>query len=133
MQSRALQVNLYSAQAVLCALLLPWFDNLRQSGSSGKFFVVTSKLSYSLYLVHILVIIAVNNALGFLGIFDRVYGNPWILYPVYFSLFYLVSWVTYHLIEEPFLRLREGQISLGNVARESWAALATAGVLIAYF
>lgn len=132
MESRGLQINLFTAQAILCALLLPWFDGLH-SDSRGGFFVVTSKLSYSLYLVHILVIIAVNRALGHFGLFDQIYGNPFILYPVYFTFFYLAAWVTYHQIEKPFLELRDIPLTLRSVAKASWVAISVCVVLIVIF
>jgi peptidoglycan/LPS O-acetylase OafA/YrhL len=132
MQSRGLQVNLWTIQALLCALLLPWFDNLQSTGRGG-FFAVTSKLSYSLYLVHILVIIAVNRALGYFGLFDQIYGNPFLLYPLYFSLYYCVSWFTYHQIEKPFLQLREEKFSWRNIAKASWVSISICALLIGIF
>jgi len=133
MGSRLLQVNLFTAQAALCALLLPWFDALTGRNSSSNFFVITSRLSYSLYLVHILVIIAVNRTLGHFGVFEQVYPNPFILYPVYFSLFYLASWITYHQIEEPFLNLRDQPLNRNTVARASWFTVIAFVALIAVF
>jgi len=130
LQSRTLQVNLFTAQSILCAMLLPWFDGLRSGGSRGGFFVLTSKLSYSLYLVHILVIIVVNNSLKYIGLFDQIYGNPFILYSVYFSLFYLVSWFTYHQIEKPFLLLREAPLTRRSVAKASWVTILVCAVLL---
>lgn len=133
MQSRALQINLFTLQAILCALLLPWFEGLRTTEAPTGFFAVTSRLSYSLYLVHILVIIAVNNSLRRFGLYDAIYGNPLLLYPIYFSLFYLASWVTYHQIEAPFLRLREVPITLASVARASWVTIFVCAALIVVF
>lgn len=133
MQSRGLQVNLWTVQAILCSMFLPWFDGLRSVDGRGGFFVVTSKLSYSLYLVHILVIITVNNSLRLLGVFDQIYGNPFILYPVYFSLFYLASWITYHQIEKPFLRLREAPLTWRTVTKASWVTLLVCAALIGIF
>jgi peptidoglycan/LPS O-acetylase OafA/YrhL len=133
MQSRKLQINLFTVLSILCALLLPWFDGLRAIDGRGGFFVVTSKLSYSLYLVHILVIIAVNKGLSYLGIFDQIYGNPFILYPVYFSFFYLVSWVTYHQIEKPFLRLRDIPLNWRSVINASWVTILACAALIVIF
>jgi peptidoglycan/LPS O-acetylase OafA/YrhL len=133
MQSRDLQNNLFTVQAILCALLLPWFDGLSSTGGRGGFYVITSKLSYSLYLLHILVIIAVNNVLGYLGLIDQIYGNPFILYPVYFSLFYLISWVTYHQIEKPFLRLRDIPLNWRSVIKSSWVTIFVCATLIGIF
>jgi peptidoglycan/LPS O-acetylase OafA/YrhL len=133
MTSRAVQLNIFTLQSVLCALLLPWFDGKRNCVSSSNFFVVTSRLSYSLYLVHILVIIFVNRMLGYLGLFDLIYQNPFVLYTIYLSLAYFLSWVTYGLIEEPFLSLRDEKFSLGSFVKASWFALTVAGLLIFVF
>lgn len=133
MTSRAIQVNLFTVQALLCALMLPWVDGKRDQVSSTNFFVVTSKLSYSLYLVHILVIIFVNRTLSYLGLFDQIYPNPFLLYPLYLSLFYLVSWVTYHWIEEPFLQLREKPFNVANFAKASWFTLLSSAALVFVF
>jgi peptidoglycan/LPS O-acetylase OafA/YrhL len=133
MQSRELQINLFTVQSILCALLLPWFDGMRSTGGRGGFFVITSKLSYSLYLVHILVIVAVNKALQYLGLFDQIYSNPFVLYPLYFSFFYLVSWVTYHQIEKPFLRLRDVPLTWQSVTKASGVSILACAVLIGFF
>jgi peptidoglycan/LPS O-acetylase OafA/YrhL len=133
LQSRTLQINLFSVQAFVCALLLPWFEQLRSANTRADFFVITSKLSYSLYLLHILVIIAVNRLLARLGIYDTIYWNPFILYPLYFSLFYFVSWISYHLVEKPFLGLRDMPFSYMSLAKASWATLLVAGLLITCF
>jgi len=133
LESRALQVNLFTAQSILCALLLPWFDGLRSTSGEGGFFVMTSRLSYSLYLVHILVIAAVNRELRYFGLFDQIYGNPFVLYPIYFSFFYLVSWVTYHQIEKPFLRLRETPLTWRSIINASWVSVSACVALVVLY
>lgn len=133
MHPRIMQVNLWTAQAILCALLLPYFDGLRSTNAHGGFFVLTSKLSYSLYLMHILVIIVVNKSLQYSGMYDQIYNNPFILYTVYFSLFYLVSWITYSLIEKPFLQLRDAPLTWKSAAKSSWIAVFACIVLIGIF
>lgn len=114
-------------------MLLPWFDGLRSTGGRGGFFVVTSKLSYSLYLVHILVIIMVNRTLGYLGLFDQIYGNPFIIYPIYFALFYFVSWITYHQIEKPFLELRDIPLTWRTVTKAARVSVLACVALIVVF
>jgi peptidoglycan/LPS O-acetylase OafA/YrhL len=130
MDSRFIQTNLFTFQSVLCALLLPWFDGLTGRHSEQSLFTVTSKLSYSLYLVHILVIIGVNTQLIHFGIYDVAYNNPFILYPLYFGLFYMVAWVTYHRIEKPFLSLRDVPFSLRSFLQASWFSLLVCAFLI---
>lgn len=133
MTSRAVQVNLFTLQALLCALLLPWFDGWTKNKAESDFFTVTSKLSYSLYLVHILVIILVNKTLWYFRVFDQAYNNPFILYPLYGTLFYAASWVTYHHVEKPFLTLRETTSSWASVARATWVTVTLASALIFIF
>ena len=72
MEARGLQINIFTIQALLCALLLPWFDRLHSNNNHNKFFALTSKLSYSLYLVHVMVIIGVNKTLIVLGVFEKI-------------------------------------------------------------
>lgn len=133
MQSRGLQINLLTLQSFLCALLLPWFDGLRTTRVREGFFSITSRLSYSLYLVHILVIVSVNKALHYIGLYDQIYGNPLILYTVYFSFYYFVAWITYHQIEQPFLRLRDLPLTLRSVAKASWVSILACLTLIVFF
>mgnify|MGYP007023413814 CR=1 FL=1 len=133
MQSRELQINLFTVQAILCALLLPWFDGLHSTVVRRGFFAITSELSYSLYLIHILVIIGVNRALGYFDLFDRIYNNPFILYPLYFSLFYFTAWLTYHRIEKPFLELRDTKLTWLSIFQTSWVALILCSALIFIF
>ena len=130
MDSRLIQINLFSVQAVLCALLLPWFDGIKRTASEESFYVVTSKLSYSLYLVHILVIIAVNTLLNRLGVFEQAYSNPFIIYPVYAGLYYAVAWVTYNRIEKPFLSLREKPLTWLTFLQAGWFSLLACVFLI---
>lgn len=130
MTSRVIQLHVFTVQSLLCALLLPWFDSLRTSEERGGFFVVTSKLSYSLYLGHIIVIIGINKALAKFGVYDQIYSNPFLLYPIYFSCFYLFAWITYHCIEEPFLRLRDVEFSWLSSMRASWTGVSIAFILV---
>lgn len=133
MQSRLLQINLFTGQAVLCAMLVPWFDGLRTLQKQNDFFTLTSKLSYSLYLVHILVIIFLNNILGRIGLFDVIYGNPFVVYPLYFSFYYLVAWFFYHQVEKPFLLLRDLPMTWVNVSRASLVTALIILTLIGFF
>lgn len=133
MQSKLIQVNLFTIQAILSALLLPWFDSLRTHNVRDGFVAITSRLSYSLYLMHILVIIAVNTFLNRLGVFDQIYNNAFLLYPLYFVLFYFVAWITYSLIEAPFLRLRDESLNWQSLVSASWVAVTASALLIFVF
>ena len=131
--SHTLQINLYTVQSIICCCLLPRFDGIKERPNSGYagFFVVTSRLAYSLYLVHILVIIGVNGVLGWLGLFDRIYPNPLVIYPIYFSLYYVAAWITYRTIERPFLSLRDVAFSWRKTAMAAGPALGALVFLIA--
>jgi peptidoglycan/LPS O-acetylase OafA/YrhL len=133
MQSKFLQIHLFTIQAILCALLIPWFDSLRSNDSTNGFFELTSKLSYSLYLTHILVIVAVNQLLQKIGFFESVYSNPFIIYPVYFGGFYFLAWITYNLIEKPFLELRNLPMTIKSVGKASGVAICSSIALITFF
>lgn len=133
MESKLIQINLFTIQAILCALLLPWFDSLRTHNVRDGFISITSRLSYSLYLMHILVIIAVNTFLSRIGVFEQIYNNAFLLYPLYFVLFYFVAWITYSLIEAPFLRLRDEPLSWQSLVRTSWVAVTASALLIFVF
>jgi peptidoglycan/LPS O-acetylase OafA/YrhL len=133
MESKSIQVSVFTVQAALCSLLLPWFDSVRTHSIPNGFISITSRLSYSLYLMHILVIIMVNKSLIKLGIFEQVYNNPFLLYPLYFSLFYFFSWITYNQIELPFLKLREEKFNWPSAVKASWVAVTTVILLIFVF
>jgi peptidoglycan/LPS O-acetylase OafA/YrhL len=133
MESKLIQVNLFTVQAVLCAMLLPWFDSLRSDNLRDGFISITSRLSYSLYLMHILVIIFINNALSRLGLFEQIYNNPFLLYPLYFAFFYFVAWLTYNHIEAPFIKLRDEPLGWREIIRASWVAASVAILLVFVF
>ncbi len=132
-QTRWMQLHLFTVQAILCALLLPWFDNWKKTDAKQDFFTITSKLSYSLYLNHILVIIVINKMLSHLNFFDAAYNNPFIVYPLYFTFFYSASWVTYHRIEKPFLDLREQPKNATNFLRAGAVSIAICLAFILFF
>jgi len=104
-------------QAFLLSLLLPWFSNIKQK-SNGFLFkgvVLTSKISYSLYLGHILVIIFINTMLSRFGLYDTIYHQFYYLYPLYFICFYILALFTYYTVEQPFLGLRDGEITKSRI------------------
>jgi len=104
-------------QSLLLSLLLPWFFHIKYQpkGLFSKTIVWTSKISYSLYLGHILVIIFINHILINTGIYHTIYPIFYYLYPIYFICFYLLASFTYYTIERPFLKLRDEGISKKNI------------------
>jgi peptidoglycan/LPS O-acetylase OafA/YrhL len=114
-----IQIFGMTIQALLLSLILPWFAHVIHPPKTilQQGVVWTSRLSYSLYLGHILVIIFVNKSLNFMGMYDIVYSQAYYLYPLYFIGFYGLALVTYYAIELPFLDLRDGKISTNNTVR----------------
>jgi peptidoglycan/LPS O-acetylase OafA/YrhL len=91
------------------AMLIPKFNSLAPTRFHllNRFVKYTSKISYSLYLGHIFGFIIAMRLLHKFGLFDAVYPNPWITYPLFFALSYALASVTYFLIEKPMLKLRD--------------------------
>ena len=133
MSSRALQLSIFTLQSLCFALLLPWFDGLKTNKSEDGFFGFTSRISYSLYLLHIPVIIVVNGLASRLGIFDSLYQNALVLYFLYFSLFYFVAWFSHELIERPFIEMRDQKFTFKLLWKTGWIAFFIAGVFVFFF
>jgi peptidoglycan/LPS O-acetylase OafA/YrhL len=91
------------------AMLIPKFNALRQSRFAWMnwFIGYTSKVSYSLYLGHIFSFAIASRLLKMLGIFDMVYPNPWLTYPLFYASAFLLATATYLLVERPILKLRD--------------------------
>lgn len=108
--SRLLQVFLLTGESLVFALLLPFFDGIERPPSlpALRWFVEgTSRLSYSIYLGHILVITLVNQTLSARGLFEAVYWRPTLLFGLYLTLTYAFALVTYSCVERPFLVWRD--------------------------
>ena len=110
------QVFGVTIQGALLSMLLPFFNNIKLQPKTflQKTILQTSRFSYSLYLVHILVIIFVNQFLFKYGLYDYIYPKAYYLYLLYFFFYYIVAFFTYSLIEKPFLELRDEQINRNN-------------------
>jgi len=101
---------LFPVISAVCALMLPGMSSLSLARVPPlrRFFGFTSKISYSLYLGHILVIILVNHALfSHPGWRAEIYDRWFLIYPIYLLLFYGFAYVTYRLIERPGLAWRD--------------------------
>jgi peptidoglycan/LPS O-acetylase OafA/YrhL len=99
----------FSASALAFALLIPKFYRLGPSRFAlvNRFVKFTSLISYSLYLGHIPAFVVVLWILRRLHIFDLVYPNPWMLYPMFYAAAYSAAIITYYAIEKPVLGLRD--------------------------
>jgi len=98
-----------SISAIAFAGLIPFFNNIRiqRSSTVTRFIQFTSRISYSMYLGHIIAFIAVMNGLHWLEIFDLIYPRPWLVYPLFFLVVYALSILTYYCVEMPVLQLRD--------------------------
>ncbi len=99
---------LFLVTPLVSALLLPGMSRLSldRHKVAQFFFRWTSTLSYSMYLGHIIVIILVNRFLMQHGL-GFIHDTWWLAYPLFGVLFYALAFVTYSLIERPFLSLRD--------------------------
>ncbi|MDR3483031.1 MAG: acyltransferase [Burkholderiaceae bacterium] len=91
------------------AMLIPKFNSLKPTRFSllNSFVTYTSKISYSLYLGHIFGFMIAMDCLRKFGLFDAVYPNPWITYPLFWATGYVLASATYLTIERPILKLRD--------------------------
>lgn len=107
--SRALAPVYFAVSALAFALLIPKFHGLPAFRHEflNRFFRFTSLISYSLYLGHVLAFVAVFRLLQRFHLYDLVYPNPWMLYPLCLIAAYGLATVTYLAIERPMLRWRE--------------------------
>lgn len=133
LQSKYIQLNLFSVESMLFALMIPWFDSIRYNSVKDDFIEFTSKISYSLYLIHVPVIIFVNGIASRLGVFSQVYENPLVLYCLYFSFFYFSAWISHELIERPFIAMREDRITPLVLWRRGRWAFAVSAIFIFLF
>lgn len=90
-------------------MLIPKFNAIKPSRFAwlNWFVSYTSKVSYSLYLGHIFSFVIGIKLLNSLGLFASVYPQPWLTYPLFYAIAYIVATITYQLIEQPILKLRD--------------------------
>ncbi|QJP96823.1 MULTISPECIES: acyltransferase family protein [Pseudomonas] len=109
LNDKVLQSVFFSCSAIFFAALIPAFFHLRPSRSQllNRFVKFTSLVSYSIYLGHIFAFTLVISVLNRFGLHEAIYNNPWIVYPIFTLCVYLLAYLTYRLVEKPFLKLRD--------------------------
>jgi peptidoglycan/LPS O-acetylase OafA/YrhL len=117
-ESRFVVTFYFSIVAIVFAGLMPFFVGLAPSRFNllNRFVKYTSLISYSMYLGHTIAFIAGIAFLKKLGLFDIIYPNPWLAYPIFVFLVYLLSSLTYFVIEKPVLAIRDRQSKDSSVA-----------------
>ncbi len=106
----ALGLSIYlTVSGAVFAGVIPFFNNMRVSRTTlvTRFILLTSKLSYSMYLGHIIAFIFAIRLLKWAGLYEAIYPNPWITYPLFTLATFALAAGTYHLVERPFLWLRD--------------------------
>jgi len=105
-----LMVTLYfSIVALVFAGLIPFFSSMSPTrfSSLNRFIRYTSLISYSMYLGHVVAFTLGMYVMRRLHMFDVVYPNPWLTYPLFLVLVYLLASLTYFAIEKPILAMRD--------------------------
>ncbi|WP_170929760.1 acyltransferase [Pseudomonas sp. B26(2017)] len=107
--SKLEQSLFFTWSAIFFAALIPAFFSLSASHLDivNRFVKYTSLISYSIYLGHIFAFILVINVLNRYGLHERIYDNPWLVYPIFIVCVYALAHLTYTFVEKPFLRLRD--------------------------
>lgn len=103
-------VTLYfSIVALVFAGLIPFFAGLTPTRFTlfNRFVKYTSLISYSMYLGHVVAFTIGMSAFRRLGVFDVIYPNPWLTYPIFIIIVYLLATCTYFAIEKPILAIRD--------------------------
>ena len=86
------------------AMTFPFFDQWKRNVSwAGKGVTFISKISYSIYLSHLLGIMIAH---WFILKMDLDYGNYLIVYPLFLVVVLGLSCGSYYLIEQPFMAMR---------------------------
>ena len=108
-ETSAMVTIYFSLSALVFAGLIPFFAGLAPTRLSllNRFIKYTSLISYSLYLGHIVAFAVGMYIFRRLGIFEKVYPNPWVTYAFFLCLAYMLATFTYFVIEKPLLALRD--------------------------
>ena len=99
----------FSVVALVFAGLIPFFAGLTPTRFTlfNRFVKYTSLISYSLYLGHVVAFATSIYVFKRLGVYESIYPNPWLTYPIFIALVYLFASFTYFAIEKPLLALRD--------------------------
>ena len=110
-ESRIVASLYFSVSAIAFAGLIPSFSSLVPSRLPllNRFVKYTSQISYSMYLAHIFAFMLGMIVLQKARLFDLIYPNPWLAYPMFYALVYILSSCTYFAIEKPVLAVRDRQ------------------------
>ena len=108
-ESRIVASLYFSVSAFAFAGLIPFFSSLVPGRSTllNRFVKYTSQISYSMYLAHIFAFMLGMMVLQKARLFDSIYPNPWLVYPMFYALVYIMSSCTYFAIERPVLAARD--------------------------
>ncbi|UTA48886.1 acyltransferase [Simiduia sp. 21SJ11W-1] len=90
--------------SVLCAVVVAicvWLQEAGRGILAGRFLRLMAKLSYAVYLVHLLMIPLSIELSEFVG------GEFWVFFVIYISLTMFVSFVLHLVVEKPFLELKK--------------------------
>jgi peptidoglycan/LPS O-acetylase OafA/YrhL len=109
--------------SISIALMVPAAANLSTTGLSfvDAFISHTSKVSYSLYLGHICMLTLVLGIMDQFGWVAESYRSTVVMYAALGAFYYAFANLTYLLVEQPYIRLRDARmghsdVRSGNVA-----------------
>lgn len=79
---------------------------------SNKLLIAIGKVSYGIYLYHILYVYIANKywykyVYGYYASFINIQYDPWIFIVVNFVMLYFIAWFSWNCIEKPFLSLKQ--------------------------
>ncbi len=99
-------------------LMLPFLSSWKKSyGLLAKLTTYISIISYSMYLIHTYIIVFVIGNIPFEKLSSHGYFNQGIGFIAYFIFTYIISLISYKIIEKPILSLRE-RISMSKKTRQ---------------
>lgn len=107
--SHWLEVLFYPAVCATFALNMPLLWAWKENRSLlGRVTSLVSKVSYSIYISHVVAIVLAIYLLEL--IFDVARPTGFVLYPVCYGSVLLVAWLSYRFVEVPFIGSRESNL-----------------------